>query len=80
MLRYALLRNPTKAGSRTDLSQERFWQTYLLDSADNLELGRRVEIMTLLAQQQLQVASYVTASNVGPHYAVRHCKAFIDWN
>jgi hypothetical protein len=37
-------------------------------------------MVTLLAQQKLQMSGNIATSNVCPHHTMRHGKAFVDWH
>ena len=54
------------------------WSYYLFDGLDNLHLGGGVEVVALLAQQQLEVAGHISPSDVDAHDGVRHGEALID--
>lgn len=51
---------------------------YLFDGADHLELGRGVEVVAFLAQQQAEVPRDVSPGNVHTHDGVRYGKALVD--
>jgi len=51
----------------------------LFDSPDDFKLGTGVEVVSFLTQQQLQIASHVSAGHVGPHHAVWHRETLVDW-
>lgn len=53
---------------------------HLFDGADHLELGRRIEVVPLLTQQQTEVPRHVSASDVYAHDGVRDGKSLVDGN
>lgn len=52
--------------------------SHLFDGAHHLELGRCVEIVALLAQQQAEVPRHISASNVYTHDGVWDGEALVD--
>jgi hypothetical protein len=50
----------------------------LFDCPHHLKFSTGVEMVTLLAQEQLQMPGNIATSNVCPHHTMRHSKAFVD--